>query len=388
MNLNSWPSFNNEQQEVVKNILNSGNVNYLYGSEGKNFENEFSNYFGLKYSICFSNGTTALYSAYKALNLGKDDEFITTPRTFIATISAAVLLGAKPIFADIDLNSGCITAESVEPLITKKTKVICVVHLGGWPAEMDKIRDLAKAYNIYLIEDCSQAHGAKFKGFNVGTFGDISVWSFCTDKIISTGGEGGMVSTNSEKLFNFMWSFKDHGKSLKKFKKVNNSSKFQFLHDEFGLNFRMTEIQSALGRYQLKCLNEYVQLRNKNASILKNYLREVNCIRIPTYDENVYHAHYKFYAYLIKDFLLSDWDKSKIINEIRNSGFPCFEGSCSEVYLEKCFKKDGLMPKKRLPNAKNLGEDSLMFLVHPTITESQMHVYGETVRSILIKAMK
>ncbi len=385
MTISPWPFFNIDQQEIVKNILISGNVNYLYGSEGKTFEKEFSTFFGTKYSICFSNGTTALFAAYSSIGLKEKDEIITTPRTFIATVSSAVILGAKPIFAEVDLNSGCITAESIEPLITKKTKAISVVHLAGWPAEMNKIRSLADEYNIHLIEDCSQAHGAKINKHLVGSFGDISVWSFCTDKIISTGGEGGMVTTSNKEFFEKMWSFKDHGKSFEKFKNINNNTNFQYLHDSFGLNFRMTEMQSAIGRYQLNKLGTYNSIRNKNASILISYLKDINCIRIPIPESNLYHAYYKFYVYLNKSLMKSDWDRDKIIFEIRKTGFPCFVGSCSEVYLEKCFQIKSLMPEKRLKNARTLGEDSLMFLVHPTINELEIHKYGESIKSILLQ---
>ncbi len=386
MKLNSWPYYDNEQLEIVSRILKSGNVNYLYGNEGKTFEREFSSFCGVNYSVCFSNGTTALYAAYKAINLGNDDEIITTPRTFIATVAAAVELGAKPIFADIDINSGCITLESIEPLITKKTKAISVVHLAGWPAEMEKISKLAKEKNLFLIEDCSQAHGAFIDGKSVGSFGDISVWSFCTDKIISTGGEGGMLCTNSKEIYKKTWSFKDHGKSIQKFNKSQDDFQFNYIHDEIGLNFRMTEMQSAIGRYQLKNLKEFNNLRTKNAQILKKYLENINSLRVPMPNNKLIHGFYKFYAYLKPQTLRSDWDRSEIIKYIREKGYPCYTGSCSEVYLESCFKKRGLAPNKRLKNAKELGETSLMFLVHPTINEFQMNAYSETIRSVLIKA--
>ena len=197
MHLSPWPYFDEEQVDSVKFILESGNVNYWTGNQGKEFEKEFSKKFCSKYALSLSNGSLALSSAYLALNLQKGDEIITTPRTFIATSSSAVLLGLKPVFVDVDINSGAITADSIATAITKKTKAIVIVHLASWPAEMNRIVDLAKKNSLKIIEDCSQAHGAKLNGKNVGTFGDIATWSFCQDKIITTGGEGGMLTTNS-----------------------------------------------------------------------------------------------------------------------------------------------------------------------------------------------
>ena len=357
--LNPWPFFNQKEINEVIRVLNSGEINYLYGSEGKLFEKEFANYFGINYSICISNGTSALYAAYKAIGLNSGDEIITTPRTFIGTISPAILMGCKPIFADVDLNSGCITSETIQPLITKKTKAICIVHLAGWPADIENVAKLAYDNNISLIEDCSQAHGASFNGKSVGSFGDLSVWSFCTDKIISTGGEGGMVGTNSEEIFNKIWSFKDHGKSYKKYNNLKKDNKFKYLHDDFGLNFRMTEMQSALGRYQLKNLSRTIDLRRRNALILINHLKDVPCISIPTPEKNAKHAFYKLYGYLNFKLIKENITREKIISEIIDRGYPCFVGSCSEIYREDCFKNIEFLPNMRLPNAKELLQSNL-----------------------------
>ena len=260
--LSKWPSYSREEINICKKILESGQVNYWTGDHTKNFEKEFSEFFNLKYSVAMANGTLALHSAYATLNSNNGDEIITTPRTFIATASAAVNLNLIPIFADVDLNSGNITAESIEEKITKKTRAISIVHIGGWPAEMDKICDLARAYNLNIIEDCSQAHGATINKKHVGSFGDLSCWSFCQDKIISTGGEGGMVSCNKEENWKKMLSIKDHGKNFDLVIEKNNNNKFKWLHENFGYNFRLTEMQSAIGRFQLKLLGEWNKIRN------------------------------------------------------------------------------------------------------------------------------
>lgn len=389
--MNSWPVFSNEEIEKVSQILLSGKVNYWTGSEGKAFENEFAKHTDSKYGIVMANGTLALESAYKSIGLNSGDEFITTPRTFIATSSSAVLLGARPVFADVDLNSGCISLESIEPLINSKTKAISVVHLGGWPAEIEQICKLAKQHNLFVIEDCSQAHGAKIKSKSswksVGSFGDAATWSFCQDKIMTTGGEGGFVTTSNSSIRDICWSLKDHGKTLNALKSNEKKIGFKWLHDEVGSNYRLSEMQSAIGRIQLKKLEEWNKIRSFNAEILRLKLQNLGIVRLPVIDENIRHAWYKFYCYLNLQALSSEWDRNRIIKTINEHGFPAFSGSCSEIYLEKCFKKIN-NNYKRLKNAKELGETSLMLLVHPSISEEQMIRYAEIVKSVLIQATK
>ena len=388
MKISNWPFFDQEQISAVSKVLSSGKVNAWTGEECKLFEREFASYFSSKYSVAMANGTLALWAAYNSLGINKDDEIITTPRTFIATSSSALMLKAEPIFADVDRDSGSITAKTIEPLISKKTKAISLVHLGGWPADMEGIRNLAQSKNLFLVEDCSQAHGATISGKSVGSFGDISTWSFCQDKIISTGGEGGMVTTSNENLYNKVWSFKDHGKTLEALKRSDQSNTFKWLHEELGSNFRLTEMQSAIGRIQLRNLISTQKRRAENAYFLANYLKDIKVIRIPLPNKNIKHAWYKFYIYLKLKYISSDWNRDRIISEIISKGFPAFSGSCSEIYLEKCFKKLGHSPIKRLPIAKELGETSLMFLVDQTISKENLVKYAETIKCILNKASK
>ena len=391
MKLNPWPVFSKEEINKVSQILSSGKVNYWTGMEGKCFESEFAKNADSKYGIVMANGTLALTAAYSAIGLTEGDELITTSRTFIATSSAAVLLGAKPIFADIDLDSGCITPKEIEPLITSRTKAISVVHLGGWPAKIQEICEIAKAYNLYVIEDCSQAHGAKIKVDNnwksVGSFGDVATWSFCQDKIITTGGEGGIVSTSNEKIKDFCWSIKDHGKTLKAIKLQEKTEGFKWLHDGFGSNYRLSEMQSAIGRIQLRKLEEWNKIRSFNAEILYSYLKNIDAVRLPYVGKNINHAWYKFYCYLDFEVLSSDWDRNRIIKTINDYGYPAFSGSCSEIYLEKCFKKLS-SNYERLKNARELGATSLMLLVHPSISKEQIIKYSEVVRDVLLKASR
>ena len=381
-----WPFYSKDQIESATRVLETGNVNYWTGNQTTLFENEFSKYFGINYSIATSNGTSALTLAYMALDLKKDDEVITTPRTFIATTSAFVLLGAKPIFADVDIDSGAITAETIEPLINDKTKAISVVHLGGWPAEIEKIVKISKKYNIPLIEDCSQAHGAKINNSFVGNFGDIATWSFCQDKIISTGGEGGLVATNRKDLWEKMWSLKDHGKNFFKTKQKYKGNSSRFVHDNLGTNFRLTEFQSAIGRKQLEKLEDWIIIRKRNASILIERLNEFQLLRIPIPPSYIKSAWYKFYCFIEPNLLKPGWSRDKIVSEINDIGYPAFQGSCSEIYLEECFSDLTSIRKNRLTNAKMLGETSLMFLLHPTINENDMLEYSEAISKVIKNA--
>ena len=388
--ITNWPFYGEDEINAVSEILKSGKVNYWTGENVQKFEEEFSKWVGVKNSLSISNGSLALSASYLAIGLREGDEIITTPRTFLATSSSAVLLKAKPIFADVSEQSGCITPETIEPLISKKTKAISVVHLAGWPAEIEAICKLAKNHNLYVIEDCAQAHGAKVNkkegGKSVGSFGDISAWSFCQDKIISTGGEGGMITSSNEKLISSVFAIRDHGKTSNSLKREKNKIGFRWVHDKFGSNFRLTEMQAAIGRIQLKNIIETRATRAKNASILIENLGDLSGITIPLPPKHITHAWYKFYCYVIPKYLKSTWSRDRIITEINNNGFPAFQGSCSEIYLEKCFSVRGLAPTKRLPIAKKLGETSLMFLIHPTITNYEMTKYAETIRSVIKKA--
>jgi dTDP-4-amino-4,6-dideoxygalactose transaminase len=381
-----WPHFNAEQIEAASRVLASGRVNAWTGEHTGAFEQEFARWCGTSHAIAMANGSLALSAAYLALGLGPGDELITTPRTFIATASSAVLLGARPVFADVDPDSGAITTATVEPLITSRTKAIAVVHLGGWPADMQALLDLARAHGIAVVEDCAQAHGARIHGQSVGSFGDVAAWSFCQDKILTTAGEGGMVTTSRSDLWNAMWSFKDHGKTREAVFQRAHPPGFRWLHERFGSNFRLTELQSAIGRLQLNRLAEWHATRCSNARILAEALADCSVVRVPWPASGLDHAWYKFYAFVRPEALAADWCRDRILEEIGNAGFPALSGSCSEIYLEACFQQAGLAPVERLPVAQQLGETSLMFLVHPTITAAQMADYASAIRSVLQRA--
>jgi len=383
-----WPQFDSDQIDSATRVLASGKVNTWTGEETKAFEHEFAEWCGSRQAIAMANGSLALSAAYLAIGLGHGDELITTPRTFIATASSAVLLGAKPVFADVDPDSGAITAPTIAPLITPRTKAIAVVHLGGWPADMAAICDLARAHGIAVIEDCAQAHGARINGQSVGSFGDVAAWSFCQDKILTTAGEGGMVSVSRPELWDAMWAFKDHGKTHEAVFGREHPPGFRWLHERFGSNFRLTELQSAIGRIQLQRLPEWTAIRTRNALLLAEALGDMPAVRVPLPPEHLTHAWYKFYAFVQPEVLADGWNRDRILSEIAALGYPALSGSCSEIYLEKCFQDAGLAPAERLPVARQLGDTSLMFLVHPTITHEQMAGYAEAVRSVVKRACR
>ena len=363
-----WPMFSNEEVDAVRDVLLSNKVNYWTGGECKKFEREFSKFSGSEYAIALGNGTLALDAAFKALNIGNGDEVVVTSRSFIASISSIVNSGATPIFSDVDLASQNITPESVRSVITDKTKAIVCVHLAGWPCDMDEIMAIANEHDLYVVEDCAQAHGAKYKGKPVGSIGHIGCWSFCQDKIMTTGGEGGMVTTDDESLWRKMWAYKDHGKSYEAVYEREHPEGFRWLHESFGANYRMTEMQAAIGRIQLKRMPDWHKKRLSNANRIWSAAKQCNGLRVPAIPDYIEHAAYKCYVFVNGDVGLRD----KIMREINEKGVPCYSGSCSEVYLEKAFDNTGFRPKERLPNAKKLGETSLMFLVHPTLTKEEI----------------
>lgn len=383
-----WPSFTQEEADAVSRVLLSNKVNYWTGNECREFEKEFAAWAGCEYAIALGNGTLALDVALKALGVGEGDEVITTSRTFLASASAIVTAGANPVFADVDLNSQNITAETIDAVVTKKTKAVIVVHLAGMPAEMDAIMALSAERGFYVIEDCAQAHGAKYKGRSVGTIGHIGAWSFCQDKIMTTGGEGGMVTTNDHELWSTMWSYKDHGKSYDAVYNRQHPPGFRWLHESFGTNWRMTEIQGVLGRIQLQRMAEWTAKRQHNGELIDQAVADLPVVRRVEVADYIEHAEYKHYLFVNPEQLKQGWSRDRIVEEINAAGVPAYQGSCSEIYREKAFDNTPWRPTERLPNAVKLGDTSLMFLVHPTLTEQEMEKATQVIRHTLLAATK
>lgn len=383
-----WPRYAEDEIEAVTRVLRSGAVNYWTGNEGRNFEKEFAGFCGANHAVAVGNGTLALELALRALEVCSGDEVIVTSRTFLASISCIAMVGAKPIFADVDPNTQNITADSIRKVLTPHTKAIIAVHLAGWPCDMDSIMNLAKEYELKVIEDCAQAHGAKHKGRSVGSIGHIGAWSFCQDKIMTIGGEGGMVTTNDKALWEKMWSFKDHGKSWKSVYEIDHSLGFRWLHDSLGSNYRMTEMQAAIGRTQIAKMPGWHEKRKQNAGMIYDVCKEFPAaLRVPKLSSFIEHAWYKCYVFIKPDGLNVDWNRNEIMEAINNMGVPCYSGSCSEVYLEKVFEGEGFKPEKRLPVARALGETSLMFLVHPTLGKVEMNLAVDVIRAVMTRAV-
>jgi len=364
-----WPCFTEEEANAVKNVVLSNKVNYWTGTETRDFEKEFARYVGCDYAIALANGTLALDLALKCLSIGPGDEVIVTPRTFIASISSVVTAGAIPVFADVDLDSQNISAETIGKVITTKTKAIIVVHLAGMPADMDAIMTLADKHDIKVIEDCAQAHGARYKDKSVGSIGHIGAWSFCQDKIMSTGGEGGMVTTNDKSLWSDMWSYKDHGKSWSAIYERQHPPGFRWLHESFGTNWRMNDMQGVIGRIQTGRMPIWQTQRLQFAEKIWNACKEISWLRVPEIGSEFIHAAYKCYVFVDAENLPGNWGRDRILDELITYDIPVYTGSCSEVYLEKAFDNTDYRPVTRLPNARELGETSLMFLVHPTLED-------------------
>lgn len=415
-----WPSFTEEEAEATRNVILSNRVNYWTGQECREFEKEYAAWCGTNYAVALANGTLALDVALNALGVGAGDEVVVTPRTFIASISCVVNAGATPVFADVDRDSQNIEAHTIAPVITDRTKAIIVVHLAGRMADMDPIMSLAEKHDLFVIEDCAQCHGARYKGRMAGSIGHVGAWSFCQDKIMTTGGEGGMVTTNDESLWRKMWSFKDHGKSYEAVYERDHPPGFRWLHESFGTNWRMLEVQAAIGRIQLRRMAAWTAARQNNASRIWETAAEFACARVPDTaggccpgavgasdgcasswcgtcstcgcdagdGAGCAHAAYKCYFFIEPSQLAEGWDRDRIVSEIVSRGVPCFQGSCSEVYLEKAFDNSGFRPASRLPIARELGETSLMFLVHPTLTPTEIDKTCSVLKEVLTQAQR
>lgn len=378
-----WPSFTQAEADAVSKVLLSNKVNYWTGQECREFEKEFAQFAGTKYAVAVSNGTVALDLALKALGVGQGDDVIVTSRTFLASASSIVTAGANPIFADVELDSQNISRRTIETVITPNTKAIICVHLAGWMCDMDPIMQLAHDKGLFVIEDCAQAHGAMYKGKSAGSIGHIGAWSFCQDKIMTTGGEGGMVTTNDEALWKKMWSYKDHGKNFDSVYNKQHPPGFRWLHDSFGTNWRMMEMQAVIGRLQLKQMPEWTAQRNANMACIQAVFENSPYFAVAKPSSDYVHAAYKCYVQVNLEALPEGWSRDRIMQEISGLGVPCFSGSCSEVYLEKAFDNTPWRPTERLTNAQALGESSLMFVVHPTLSEQSLQKTVNAIQMVI-----
>ncbi len=379
-----WPCFSAEEADAVRDVLLSNKVNYWTGTQTRCFEEEFARWTGAAHGVALANGTLALDAALRALKIGDGDEVIVSPRSFIASVSCVVNAGARPVFVDICRESGNITPATIAAAITPQTRAIIPVHLGGWPCDMEGILALAREYYLAVIEDCAQAHGARIGGRSVGTFGEFGAWSVCQDKIITTGGEGGMLTCQDAALFESAWSLKDHGKSRAAVAAPAHTPGFRYVHESFGANWRMTEMQGAIGRIQLGRMPQWSAQRAHNALIIAQALRvHGDIIRMPLPGPRYDHAFYRLYAYARPARLGAGWTRDRLIAQMAELGVPVMHGSCPEIYREKAFDGTGIRPETPLPVARELGETSIAFLVHPTISENEAKQIASKVHQLL-----
>jgi dTDP-4-amino-4,6-dideoxygalactose transaminase len=360
----------------------------VHGDNCRAFEKGFADLCRAPHAIALANGTLALELALRALGIGEGDEVVVSPRSFVASASCVVTCGATPVFADVDRNSQNITAATVQAVVTPKTKAILPVHLAGWPSDMEGLCDLARRHELHLIEDCAQAHGAEIGGKPVGSFGDAAIFSFCTDKIMTTGGEGGLLVLKDEAAWRRAWSYKDHGKSYDKVKGRSGSQGFRWLVDGWGSNWRLTEMQAAIGVQQLAKLPRWLAHRRANAQRFIDGLHNVPGVRLTTPPPGVSHAYYKFYVFIRPEELRAGWTRDRILESLIAEGIPCGTGVCPEIYLEEAFQRAGLGPPSRLPVARELGETSLMFPVDPTLDRSAISEMVAAVRSVMQQAAR
>ena len=383
--LPQWPTFSAAEIETVSAILRSGRTNYWNGEHGKLFEQEFARFVCVRHAVALANGTLALEYALRALGVGAGDEVVVTPRSFMASVSSVVNVGAQPVFADIDGYTQNISARTIEPVLSARTRAIICVHLGGYPCAMPEIQALARAHNLALIEDCAQAHGARIDSRSVGSFSDIATWSFCQDKIISCAGEGGMLTTNDPQLWRLVWQQKDHGKSPELTQARHSGHSFRWLHETFGSNGRLTEIQAAIGRSQLQRLPETQNIRSRNAQLLARV-----CARYPAIQQcpvlaGTQAAWYRFYCFIPESAYKNGHDKASLLQLINAKGFPALEGSCPEIYREAAFAAQS--PPTQ-PMAAQLGRESLALLCHQTIDLASMQAYAQALDESLQICLK
>jgi dTDP-4-amino-4,6-dideoxygalactose transaminase len=383
-----WPSFSEEEADAVARVLRSNEVNYWTGTESRQFEEEFADWIGVSHGIALSNGTVALEAALHGLDIKPGDEVVVTPRSFMASASSVVLAGGVPVFADVDRDTQNVTAETIAAALTSRTRAILPVHLAGMPCDMDPILDLARLHRLSVVEDCAQAHGARYKGRMVGSFGNVGAWSFCQDKIITTGGEGGFITTNDADLWARIWSYKDQGKSWDAVYRRAHPPGFRWVHESFGTNGRMLEMQAVIGRLQLPRMAEWTAARRANAERIWTAAREMPGLRAPITPEWAEHAAYKAYVFVDPPALKGGWDRDRVMMEIGARGIPCYGGACSEIYRERAFEGTPFRPAVPLPVARELGQTSLMFLVHPTLRPEDIDRTCEVLRDVMRMAAR
>ena len=356
------PIIGEEEIENVVEVLKSGMI--AQGPKVMEFEEKFANWIGAKYGIATNSGTSALHVALLACGIGEGDEVITTPFTFIASGNAIVYTGATPVFADIDLDTYTIDPDSIEDLITDKTKAILPVQLYGQAADMDKIREIAEKHDLKIIEDAAQAHGAEYNGEKVGTLGDMACFSFYPTKNMTTS-EGGMITTNDEELAKKAQMFRAHGASER------------YHHDEIGYNFRMTDIAAAIGLAQLNVIDEFNNKRISNANYLNEQLKDVEGIVTPKSPDNYKHVYHQ-YTILVEKGNRDDW-----VEFLTNKGIGTGIHYPIPLYNQPIYKKLGI--EGDCPLAEKAADNVISLPVHPSLTKEDLDLVVDAVKEASAK---
>lgn len=349
-------SLKEELDEKIKKVVESSQ--FIFGEEVDKFEEEFANYCKSKYCVSVGSGTSALYSSMLACDVKPGDEIITVPNTFIATIMPLFLVGAKVKFVDIDPKTYNMDCSKLEKVITSKTKGIIPVHLYGHPADMDPVLSLAKKYNLKIIEDACQAHGAEYKKKKVGCFGDVACFSFYPSKNLGCLGDGGAVVTNNKGLAEKIKIFKNYGQ-LEKHK-----------HVSFGLNSRLDSLQAGVLRVKLKYLDLWNEKRRKNAGLYNRLLKDSN-ITIPFEASDVKHV---YHLYVIRTE-----NRDSLQNHLANQGISTGIHYPTPIHLQEAYKKLGYKKNNFMVTEKSSNE-ILSLPMFPELTEEEIFYVCEKIK--------
>ncbi|MFO7975741.1 MAG: DegT/DnrJ/EryC1/StrS family aminotransferase [Candidatus Hydrogenedentota bacterium] len=403
--LTPWPQMCDEAIKAVEEVLRSGKVNYWTGNKGREFEDRFAQWQGSKYAISVNSGTSALHVGLSALGIGPGDEVIVPSYSFIASSFSVCQAGAIPRFADVNIDDHCISVESAEKLVNERTKAIMPVHLYGNVADMDKVNAFAKKHNLFVIEDNAEAFGGVYKGKKTGTLGDIAAASFCQNKTFTTGGEGGMVTTDNEDLAWEARSFRDHGYDVKaRLSLLELEQKLPYIHNRVGWNYRMTEMQSAIGLAELDRMDNWnMPTRKRNAHIVMDALKDLPQVLYMPIDTEERQNGWFVMAFSL-DIDNMTCDINQFVEAAGAEGAPCWKVFWPQCHTEKAFTEkhgfgDSGFPftskeytnpesvdytKVEVPNAVWHQSHTFTCFAFPTLTEDDMH----QIANALVKVIK
>jgi dTDP-4-amino-4,6-dideoxygalactose transaminase len=348
--LTPWPQFDERAIKSVEEVLRSGKVNYWTGKRGMEFEKRFAEWQGSKYAISVATGTAALHVSLAALGIGPGDEVIVPSYTFIATSFSVVQAGAIPRFADVNLDDHCISVESAEKLVNERTKAIMPVHLYGNVCDMDKIHTFAKKHKLFVIEDNAEAFGGEYKGRKTGTLGQMAGCSFCQNKTFTTGGEGGMVTTDDEDLAWLARSFRDHGYDVKqRLNLLELEQKLPYIHNMVGWNYRMTEMQSVIGLAELERMDSWnMPARRRNAKILMDALKPLPQVKYSPIDTPERRNGWYVLAFSLNIEQMR-CDIKEFVKSAAAEGVPCWKVFWPQCHTEAAFQKHNAFGRSGFP---------------------------------------